>query len=110
MSGVFQVIAGIVALFNGSYYAVRSDELLVTVGYTGWGWVHIIVGAAVALTGLAVMGGRLWAYAVCVALAVVSAIVNVGFLAAYPVGATITIALDVVVIFAITVHGREVRS
>jgi hypothetical protein len=44
-----------------------------------------------------------------VILAVVSALVNAAFLAASPVWSTIMIALDILVIWALTFHGREVR-
>lgn len=40
---------------------------------------------------------------------VVSAIVNIGLLAAYPAWSAIMIALDVLVIWAVTVHGREMK-
>jgi hypothetical protein len=72
--------------------------------------VHLIAGVVVALAGSAVMIGRMWARVVGVVLAVVSAIANIGFLAAYPVWSTIIIALDVLVIYALVVHGREAES
>ena len=34
---------------------------------------------------------------------------NIAFLSAYPVWSTIVIATDVLVIYALTVHGREVK-
>jgi hypothetical protein len=45
-----------------------------------------------------------------IGLAGLSAIVNLGFLSAYPVWSTIVIAFDVIVIFALTVHWKDVRS
>jgi len=41
---------------------------------------------------------------------VLSAIVNIAFLAAYPVWSLIMIALDVFVILALTVHGSEIKG
>jgi hypothetical protein len=82
----------------------------VSVDYTAWGWVHLIAGVVVALAGFGVMVGQMWARVLGVVLAVVSAIVNIGFLAAYPVWSAILITLDVLVIYALTVHGREVKS
>jgi hypothetical protein len=58
--------------------------------------------------GYGVIAGQTWARVVGIILAVVSAIVNVGFLAAYPIWSTIVITLDVVVVYAMAVHGREV--
>ena len=44
-----------------------------------------------------------------VVFAVLNALVNVAFIAAYPVWITLTIALDVIVIYALIVHGREAK-
>jgi hypothetical protein len=44
-----------------------------------------------------------------VLLAGVSAIVNLAFIAAVPVAATLLIAFEVVVIYAIIVHGGELK-
>jgi hypothetical protein len=40
----------------------------------------------------------------------VSAVGSLAFLAAYPVWSAMVIALDVVVIMALTVHGSEIRA
>jgi hypothetical protein len=50
------------------------------------------------------------AWAGWVAFAGVNAIVQLGFLAAYPVWSILIIALDVVVIYALIVHGRELAD
>ena len=42
-------------------------------------------------------------------IAVLNAVVNLAFIAAYPIWITLTIALNIIVIYAITVHGREAR-
>lgn len=56
------------------------------------------------------LAGLLWARVIGIALAVLSAIVNLAFLAAYPVWGVILIALDIVVIYALAMHGREMKS
>jgi hypothetical protein len=110
MAGSLHVIAGLVALFKDEYFLVGKNGLTVSVDYTAWGWVHLIAGAIIGLAGFAVMVGQMWARVLAVVLAVASAIVNIGFLAAYPVWSAIIIALDVLVIYALTVHGREVKA
>ena len=62
------------------------------------------------MAGVCVFAGQVWARTVGVVVAVVSALLNLGFLAAYPVWAVILIALDVVVIMALTVHGSDVEG
>lgn len=108
--GAFQVIEGLVALFNRSYYVVTSANLLVSVDYSGWGWVHLVVGVLVGIAGFGVLAGQTWARIVGIIFAGISAIVNLGFLAAYPVWSVLIIALDIVVIYALSVHGSEVEA
>ena len=108
--GALHAIAGLLALLNDQYYQVGKGDLAVDASYTVWGWTHLVVGAVVLAAGVALVYGRTWARVVGVAVACVSVLLNIGFLAAYPMYAAIIIALDVLVIWAITVHGSEVTS
>ena len=45
-----------------------------------------------------------------IVMAVASAVTNLAFIPAYPVGSTLVIVLDVVVIYAIAVHGGEPKD
>jgi hypothetical protein len=110
MVGIFHIIQGFVALFQDSYFAVPNSQLVVHVSYTGWGWAHIIGGLIVLLAGFGVLSGRMWARAVGTLVALLSAIVNVAFLSAYPIWSIMMIALDVVIIMALTVHGSEIKQ
>ena len=110
MLGLFHIIDGLVAIFEKGYYLVTSSQLVVHVDYLAWGWVHLAIGAVFLLTGFGVLAGLLWARVIGIALAVLSAIVNLAFLAAYPVWGVILIALDVLVIYALAMHGREMKS
>jgi hypothetical protein len=107
--GFFHAIDGLVALFRDSYYAVRPSGLLVGVDYTVWGWVHLLLGVVALLTGMGLLAGNLVARMVGVGLAGVSAIVTLAFITAFPVGATLLIAFDVIIIYAIVVHGGELK-
>ena len=106
--GLFNVIEGLVALFNDKYYVVGPQGLLVF-DLTSWGWIHLIIGALAVAAGCALFTGALWARIATVVLATVNAIAQLAFLSAYPVWGTIVIALDVVVIWAVVVHGKELK-
>jgi hypothetical protein len=110
MVGILQAIEGFVALFKDSYYLVRSSGLVVNVDYTTWGWVHIVVGLLLAATGAALFSGRMWARVVGVLVAGLSILANFSFASAYPVWSLVIITVDVLVIYALTVHGREIRD
>jgi uncharacterized membrane protein len=110
MLGIFDAIAGVVALFRNDYYLVGTNGLLVNVNWTTWGVVHLGLGLLVFFAGLGVLAGQTWGRVVGITLALLGAVVNLAFLAAYPLWNTILIALDVVVIYALAVHGREVTD
>jgi hypothetical protein len=108
--GVFHIIDGLVALFEDDYFLVGRSGLVVNVDFTTWGWVHLIAGAVIVVAGCVVFTGKVWARAIGVLLAMASAIVNVGFLAAYPLWSATMITIDMLVIWALTVHGGEMRE
>lgn len=109
MMGAFHVIQGLVALFQDTYYLVGQEGLVVQVDYTTWGWVHTILGAVVILAGVALLAGQMWARIIAVILAFGSALVNIAFLGAYPLWSLMMIAIDVLVIYAVTMHGKEMK-
>ena len=110
MVGIFHAIQGLVALFDDGYYLVSKNGLTVHVDYTTWGWVHIVLGVVLMGTAAGLLAGQMWARIVGVVVALVSSVVNIGFLAAYPIWSMMMIAFDVLVIWAITVHGREMKA
>jgi len=110
MLGFFQIIQAIVALVNDEYFLVTRTGLVVSVDYTTWGWVHLAIGVIAGLAGAGLLVGNTLARIVGVVVAVVSALVNLVFIPAYPIWSIIIITLDLIVIFAIVVHGRELKA
>jgi hypothetical protein len=110
IAGTFQVLAGVTALFNDEYYLVNSDGLIVHMDYTIWGWVHLGLGALLVAGGVSLFSGGVTGRIVAVIVAALSAIANLLFLAAYPVWSAGIIAIDVLIIYAIVVHGNELQE
>jgi hypothetical protein len=109
MIGVMHVFQGIVALVNDTFY-VAGEEWVLQLDVTSWGWVHLILGAVVALAGFFVFSGAVWARTIGVIMAVDSGLASFAWLPYYPVWALVVIALDVFVIWALTAHGREIAE
>ena len=103
----FHVIAGLTALFNDDYFVVGSNGLVVNIDYTAWGFIHLGIGVLLAAGAVSLMSSGMFGRVVAVIAATVSAIVNLSFIAAYPVWSAVMIAVDVIVIYAVVVHGRE---
>src|SRR3954469_7331204 len=97
MLGAFQIIQGLVALFDDGFYLVASNGLVVNVNYNTWGWVHTAIGVIGVLAGLGLLAGNRGARVGGGAAPFLSALVNVAFISAYPVWSTILIPIDVIV-------------
>ncbi len=107
--GVFQTIAGLTALLNNQFYVVSENSLAVF-NFTAWGWIHLILGVIVLSAGSAIVSGHAWGRVVGVILASLSLLANFLFVTAYPIWSIIVMVIDVLVIYALTVHGGEVKS
>ena len=103
--GIFHAMIGLIAIFDEDYYQVGDNGLMIEVDYTAWGIVHLCLGIVIAAAGLALNQGATWARVVVVVMAVVSAITNVAFMSAYPIWSVIMITINILVIYAVTVHG-----
>ena len=108
MSGSFQVLTGLVAIFQDEFYLV-TPNYFVQFDATTWGWIQLIVGLLVLCAGFALLSGLIWARVVGVLFAAGSALANFAFIPYYPFWAITIIALDVFVIWALTAHGRDIR-
>lgn len=106
--GGLQAIVGLVALFKDEFFVVTRGGTL-AFDFTTWGWIHLIGGILIVLAGFAVMAGSMWGRVIGVILAVLSAMANLAFLGSYPIWSIIVITIDVLVIYALTMHGAEVR-
>jgi hypothetical protein len=109
IGGSLGLIFGIIAAVNDNW-VVFANRGAVSLDLSTWGWVHIIVGAIVLLAGFGVFTGNILARIIGVAVAIVSLIANFLWLPVYPVWAIIIITIDVLVIWALTAHGREMRA
>lgn len=107
--GCFHAVAGFVGIFKDGYFAAPKRQLLITVDYTAWGWIHLAFGIVAILVAVGMLAGQFWARIVAVAFAIVSALANLAFLQAQPVWSTLIIAFDVLLIYALTVHGAEMK-
>ncbi|CAL9508008.1 hypothetical protein OOK44_16020 [Streptomyces cellulosae] len=107
------VFGGVMAIFEGIAAIARDDVFVATPNFTyefsltGWGWVHLILGALVAAAGLALLRGATWARAVGVGLAGLSMIAHFVWLPYQPVWSIVLIVVDGFIIWALCAPRRE---
>ncbi|GAA1911746.1 membrane protein [Streptomyces durmitorensis] len=104
--GSFHAIAGLTAILDDNFYQAQNDypfDFDVNVR----GWVQMLTGVLVLAAALNIFSGRTWARAVGIAVAGFSALENFFFTPYYPVWSAIIIALDILVIWSLTMYGHR---
>jgi hypothetical protein len=109
MVGIWQALEGLIGIFENEFY-VATRKYLFQFDATTWGWIHLLLGLLVAFAGYGLLTGRTWARVVAITLAVLSAIANFLWLPYYPFWALLIITVDIFIIWAVAVHGREVAA
>ncbi len=99
--GSFQIIAGLAGIIDDDFYVVARNYTF-DLDTTAWGWIHLLIGILLVVTGWGLFSGHTWARATGIVLAIVSAIENFFFIPYYPFWSILVIALDVWVIWALT--------
>ena len=102
--GVFQILQGLVAVFNDEFYVVTRNYTF-DLDVSAWGWIHIIVGVLLLFIAFGLYSGALWAVIGGLAIAMLSALSNFFFIPYYPIWALLLIGLDVWIIWSLTRPG-----
>jgi hypothetical protein len=100
VSGLWNFLEGLAAIIRGSFFVVLPNYVY-NVSVTGWGWIHLIVGAAVFIAGAFLFMDKMWARVVGVVLACISAVFNFLYIPYQPVWSVIVIALDIFIVWAL---------
>jgi hypothetical protein len=106
--GLQNITYGLAALEKDSYLEDRT--LFLFQDLTFWAWVWISVGGAAILTGIGVLARVQAARVFGIALMAFNAIGQLAFLRAFPAWSFIIIALDVFVIYALTMYDYPTRA
>ena len=109
-AGVMMFILGSLDAFWG-LAGILNDEIVVVGGQgslifdiTTWGWVHLILGSLIALTGIGLMTGNAAARVAGVFFIAVNAIAQIVWFPAAPLWAFLMIILDTVIIYQLTMN------
>jgi len=102
--GTFQLIAGLTAIIDDDFYVVARNYTF-NLDTSAFGWIHLLLGILLVITGFGLFNRSGWAGATAIFLAILSAIANFFFIPYFPIWSVVLIALDVWVIWAITRPG-----
>ncbi|MET8680855.1 hypothetical protein ABZW18_25555 [Streptomyces sp. NPDC004647] len=107
------IFGGLMALFAGIAAIAEDDVFVATRNYafeyslTGWGWIHMILGAVIVVAGFSLFTGALWARGVAVVLAGLGAVSNFLWIPYAPFWALALLAIDIFVIWAVCAGPRH---
>jgi hypothetical protein len=106
-AAVVLVLLGCLNVFQGFLALFGRGEQLVLVNYDAWGAVLLLWGGLLLLVGVGLNARRGWGRWPAVVIVMVDVIMQVGFLPSSPLLATSLIALNVIVLFALTARWDE---
>jgi len=107
--GVMDIIQGIVALANDTFFVV-GEEWVLQFDATTWGWIHLLLGIVLLLSGFGLFTGNVLARTVGVIVAALAIVANFAWLPYYPVWSIILIGISIAIIWALTAHGRDITQ
>jgi hypothetical protein len=106
VGGTFNIIDGLTAVTRENYFQnTGTNQLPLTNNIETYGWVVLIVGILMVLAGFGIFTGATWARVLGIFFASVNAIIQLAYLAHFPLWSFTMILVDVLVIYGIAVHG-----
>jgi hypothetical protein len=107
--GAINVFEGLLAVISGDRVVAAPDEF-VLVDMTSWGWTLVVSGVLLGALGIGLLMWVSWARIAAIVVLGLHAASQVVWLGAYPVWSMLMIALDTVVIFALTMRWSAARA
>ena len=108
--GTFNVIDGLRALTSSNQVenALGNTELPLTNDVKTWGWVVLIIGAVMILSGFLIFSGNMFGRIVGVLVAGGNMIVQISYLDHNPFWSFTIIIVDVLIIYGLVAHGGRI--
>lgn len=107
--GILHIMAGLAGILEDEFY-VATPNWLLQFDATTWGWIHLIGGILVVLGGLSILKGHMYGRIIGVTVASISLVANFAWLPYREFWGLVMIFLDIAIIWALTVHGRDLAQ
>jgi hypothetical protein len=108
VNGAIAIIEGLAGIFRDEAFFGPGEVLVLD--HATWGWIHLVIGIGLVAVGVGLYRGARVARALAVVLAMLNLIAHFTSLGAYPWWSIVAIALDVLIVYALVVHGDELAS
>lgn len=107
-AGLILIIAGVMQILNGLWALDAQDTAIDAVFWNdnleAWGWLYLIVGIVVAVTGFFILRRAYWATTAGIAIGCIGAIINIFWIFSYPFASIVMITLNLLVVYGLTTY------
>ena len=111
--GAMDALQGLVAIIKDEYVVATAKGLAI-VDVTTWGWITLLWGGLLVLTGFGLLGGAGWARWLAIIGVGLNAIGQIAFMAnypqAYPLWNILIVTLNILVLYALTARWQGFRQ
>jgi hypothetical protein len=109
VTGVFGALSGLAAIVRDEQYVQLNGNVWVF-DQTSWGWIHLIIGILVVIVGAMMLQGKAIGMAIGAGIIVLHMIAQFAWMGMYPWWSIVAIAIDVLILYALIVHGGEMAT
>ncbi|MCL2769696.1 MAG: hypothetical protein FWD42_06245 [Solirubrobacterales bacterium] len=102
IEGFLDAMWGLAAVINNEVVTVGGRGGVVVWDITAWGWAHLLIGTAVAITGLGLLAGMTWARWAGIFFVSFAAIIQFGTFSLFPLWSILIIGLCIVILYQLT--------
>ena len=110
-AAILLMVAGTMQFLDG-LWAIRTQDTAVDTLFwnnnlEAWGWLYLILGIGLFLTGVFIFRRAPWAYGVGIIVGVIGAVLNIFWIFSYPLASILMITLNLIVVYALTTYGVD---
>jgi hypothetical protein len=115
-AGAMLLIVGMINIYEGLIALIKDEHLVetaqdfVVVDLTSFGWILLLSGLLMVAVAVGLITAQTWARIAAVVIVCLHAVAQISWLEAYPFYALLMIALDTVVLFALTAKWSEAEK
>ena len=103
IAGFLNIIWGIAGISNSKFFTQNS--VYIVSGLHTWGWITLIIGLAQLFGAFSLWSGGLYGRVIAILMASISAVASLLSIPAYPFWSLAVFALDIIVIYQVSLYG-----
>ncbi len=110
-AAILLMVAGTMQFLDG-LWAIRTQDTAVDALFwnnnlEAWGWLYLILGIGLIVTGFFIWQRAAWAFGVGIFVGCIGAVLNIFWIFSYPLASVLLITLNLIVVYALTTYGTD---